>query len=132
MNKKSRRLRFSGLSPIVFGPAARLAIGTAVVATLAGLAAPASAEGPGWTVNATVKKLVVTYNGGVNVRLSPDLTNCASQSGYGPNFASVYATHPGINRIKADLIAAYVSGSAVSLYLGDSTCRVEEMVLGGW
>jgi hypothetical protein len=29
-------------------------------------------------------------NGGFNVRPSPDLTACGSQSGYGPNFASIY------------------------------------------
>jgi hypothetical protein len=65
------------------------------------------------------------------VRLSPDLNNCVSQSGYGPNFASIYPGHPGINRIKADLLAAYLSRSPVLLYLSDSTCQVVETALGG-
>ncbi|MCX7112776.1 MAG: hypothetical protein NTX45_22175 [Proteobacteria bacterium] len=92
----------------------------------------AAAQGPGWTANSTVKKLVVTYDGGINVLLSPQLTGCVSNSGYGPNFASVYPNHPGINRIKADLLTAYVTGGTVSLYLNDNTCRVVETNLGGW
>jgi hypothetical protein len=94
--------------------------------------APAFAEGPGWTANSTVKKLVVTSDGGVNVLLSPPLTNCVSNSGYGSGFASVYPNHPGINRIKADLLAAYLNGTPVALYLGDNTCKVLEIILGGW
>jgi len=78
-----------------------------------------------------VQQLVVTANGGVNVLLSPSLGNCVSQSGYGPYYASVYPSHPGINRIKADLLAAYLTGKTVRLYLGDSTCTVLEMILGG-
>ena len=92
----------------------------------------ASAEGPGWTANSTVKKLVVTADGGVNVLLSPQQTNCVSNSGYGPGFASVYPTHPGINRIKADLLSAYLTGGVVALYFVDNTCRVQEVILGGW
>lgn len=76
----------------------------AVAAVLSG--APAHADGPGWTANSTVKKLVVTSSGGVNVQLQPDVQGCTSQSGYGPNYASIYPSHPGINRIKADLLAA--------------------------
>lgn len=63
---------------------------------------PARADGPGWTANSTVTKLVVTADGGVNVLLSPAPNGCVSQSGYGPHFASIYPDHPGINRIKAD------------------------------
>lgn len=92
----------------------------------------ASAQGPGWTANGKVIKIVNTANGGFNVRLSPELTGCTSQSNYGPHYASVYPTHPGINRIKADLLAAYMSGESVSLYLADSTCTVGETMLGGW
>ena len=99
---------------------------------LFGTATPALADGPGWTANSTVTKLVVTANGGVNVRLSPDLSGCVSQSGYGSTFASIYPTHPGINRIKADLLAAYLTGKPISLYLSDSSCTVVEMMLGGW
>ena len=103
-----------------------------VAAMLAAPTAPAFAEGPGWSASATVKKLVVTADGGVNVRLFPDLNTCVSQSGYGANYASVYPTHPGINRIKADLLAAYLTGNPVSLYFTDNTCRVSEIILGGW
>ena len=87
------------------------------------------ADGPGWTVDSTVTKLVVTANGGVNVRLSPDVNNCVSQSGYGSNWASIYPDHPGINLIKSDLLAAYVSGKNISLYLADNTCKVTESLL---
>lgn len=92
----------------------------------------ALAQGIGWTANATVIKLVVTGDGGVNVRLSPDVTGCQSNSNYGPNFASIYPTHPGINRMKADLLTAFTTGTPVSLYLTDSNCTVGEMILGGW
>ena len=90
------------------------------------------ADGPGWTANSTVTKLVVTLHGGVNVRLSPDLQNCTSQSGYGAHFASIYPDHLGIDRMKADLLAAYMSGKTVALYLMDDTCKVGEIMLGGW
>lgn len=92
----------------------------------------AHAAGPGWTANLTVAKLVVTADGGVNVLLSPALTGCTSNSGYGPAFASIYPSHPGINRMKADLLAAYQTGGTVALYLTDNTCRVGELILGGW
>lgn len=95
-------------------------------------AAPTMAQGPGWTANATIVKLAVTGDGGVNVRLSPDLTGCTPNAGYAPTYASVYPTHPGIDRIKAALLSAYATGSVVSLYLSDSTCRVGEIQLGGW
>ena len=85
------------------------------------------AQGPGWTAFSDVKELVVTANGGVNVRLEPSLTGCTSQSGYGPTFASIYPNHPGIDRILSNLLAAYMSGKQVRLYLGDSTCTVGEM-----
>jgi hypothetical protein len=91
----------------------------------------AEAQGPGWTANSTVVKLVVTHNGGINVRLSPDLSNCVSQSGYGPLYASVYPNHPGIDRIKADLLVAFTTGTPVSLYLSDENCTVQEIILGG-
>ena len=74
----------------------------------------------------------MTADGGVNVRLSPELTGCTSQSGYGTGLASIYPTHPGINRMKADLLAAFLNGTPVALYLSDSTCKTTEMILGGW
>ena len=96
-----------------------------------GASTPARADGPGWTALSTVKELVVTGNGGVNVRLAPELANCVSQSGYGAAFASIYGSHPGINRIKADLLAALLSGKQVRLYLSDNTCTVSETILVG-
>lgn len=95
-------------------------------------ATPALAENVGWTANATVKKLVVTADGGVNVLLSPSLSTCVAQSGYGNQMAWIPATHPGLKQIKADLLTAFVSGTPVSLYLIDSTCKVAETILGGW
>jgi len=110
----------------------RLRAACAVVLALASWAPAAWADGPGWTANSTVKKLVITADGGVNVLLEPKLNNCVSNSGYGPNFASVYPNHPGINKIKADLTIAYLNGTPVALYLSDNTCRVVELILGGW
>lgn len=102
------------------------------VALLTISSTPVDAQGPGWTANATVIKMVVTNTGGINVRLSPELSGCVSQSNYGPLFASIYPTHPGIDRMKADLLAAYLTGGTVSLYFTDSNCTVGEMLLGGW
>ena len=96
---------------------------------VAGAAMPVLAQGPGWTEAATVIELVNTSNGGVNVRLSPDVTGCTSQSGYGSVYASIYPNHPGLNRLKADLTVAFVTGARVALYLGDNTCTVSEMRL---
>lgn len=101
-------------------------------AGMAFAAMPAAAEGPGWSANSTVKKLVVTGDGDVNVLLFPQPTSCVSNGGYGSGFASVYPSHPGINRIKADLLAAYLTGGTVALYYSDNTCRVAEVILGGW
>jgi hypothetical protein len=98
----------------------------------AAYALPAVAAGPGWTINSTIKKLVVTQDGGVNVLLSPPLTGCLPQSGYPPTFASIYPLHPGINRMKAALLAAYLNGSTVALYLSDNTCKVTELILDEW
>ncbi len=91
----------------------------------------ALADGPGWTGNVKVTKLVVTMNGGINVRVTPELVGCTSQSGYGANYASIYPDHPGINRMQAELITAMTTGTPVSLYLTNSECKVGEMVLGG-
>lgn len=96
------------------------------------IASPAFADGPGWTANSTIVKLVTTQDGGMNILLSPGLNNCVSNSGYGPNFASVYPSHPGIKSIKASLLAAYTNGQPVALYLSTSQCTVLEAVVGGW
>jgi hypothetical protein len=91
---------------------------------------PAFAQGPGWTATGTVLNLVVTFSGGVNVRLAPDIVGCNSQSGYGPNYASIYPNHPGIERIQANLLAALMSGMPVALYLTDANCTVGEIRIG--
>ncbi len=98
---------------------------------LVSLSFPLFAAGPGWTVASEVKRLVVTHDGTINVRLTPELTGCTSFSGYGGTYASVYASHPGLKTIQSNLLAAYVSGKKVALYLSDDTCRVGEMSLGG-
>jgi len=92
---------------------------------------PSEAAKAGWTVSSKVVKLVVTANGGVNVRLSPELSGCTSQSGYGAKYASIYPSHPGVAAIHANLLAAYMSGKDVSLWLKDEKCTVGEMSLGG-
>lgn len=90
-----------------------------------------NAENSGWTAPVTVTKFVVTMNGGINVRVSPDLTNCVSQSGYGPNYASIYPAHPGINRMQALLMQAYAQGLKVQLWLSDNNCTIGELTVGG-
>lgn len=103
----------------------------ASVLSLALCAMPVLAQGPGWTANSTVTGIVDTSNGGVNVRLSPSLVGCTSQSGYGASYASLYPDHPGINRIKATLLTAYATGGTIAIYLSDNTCRIGEVELGG-
>lgn len=77
------------------------------------------AEGPGWLEWSKVAQLVITSSGGVNISLEPSLTNCVSQAGYGPAFASIYPDHPGIDRIYSALLAASMSGKRVRFYLAD-------------
>lgn len=131
---ESRWNHFGAGLEIVLQPftSVKLIFGFAVIAMLGTSTIPAVAAGPGWTSNSTVTKLVITADGGVNVLLSPQLSGCVSQSGYGPNFASIYPTHPGVNRMKADLLVAYLNGTSVALYFTDNTCKVGEMILGGW
>lgn len=86
---------------------------------------------PGWTAVSTVKKLVVTYDGGIDVQLSPALSGCVSHSNYGGSYASVPASHPGLKQIKADLLTAFATGAPVALFLIDADCNVQETVLGG-
>lgn len=87
------------------------------------------ADGPGWTAASEVKNLVVVYTGGINVQLSPELSGCTSQSGYGQHHASIYPDHPGLNAMQSTLLAAKLGGKKVLLYLGDNTCKVLEMIL---
>lgn len=104
--------------------------GLAAAALATGIT-PAMADGPGWTPISTVAKVVDTADGGVNVRLTPDVNGCVSNSGYGPHHISIYPNHPGINRIKATLLLAYVNGTPVRIFLSDNTCKATEVVLGG-
>jgi hypothetical protein len=107
-------------------------VGKAVVLTvLLTMAHPTVAQGPGWTELGRVIRIVNTANGGFNIRMSPELTGCVSQSGYGPTYASVLPSHPGLNRMKADVLVAFAAGADIRLYLSDSNCTVAEMVIGG-
>ena len=101
-----------------------------IALSVSAIAVPAWSQGPGWTTPSTVRNLVVVSDGGVNVRLTTDLTGCASNGGYGSLYASIYPSHVGINRMKALLSLAYATNTPVSLYLSDTTCRVTEIVLG--
>ncbi len=87
------------------------------------------AQGPGWTGVSTVKNIVVTYPGGINVSLSPGLTGCQSQSGYGATYASIMPSHPGKELFQSNLLTAQTTGKQVKLYLGDDKCTVLEMIL---
>lgn len=85
----------------------------------------------GWVTQAKVSKLVVAANGGINVRLIPELEGCVSQSGYGPRYASIYPSHPGIDRLHSTLLAAYMADKTVAVYLSDDKCTIMEIELGG-
>lgn len=94
------------------------------------ISSSATAES-GWIVSAKVIRVVATMNGGINVRLSPELTNCVSQSGYGSAYASLYPTHPGKDKIASILLAVYLSEKTVAIYLTDTSCTIGEVELGG-
>lgn len=85
------------------------------------------AEGPGWTGVREVVEVATIINGGINVRLSPELTGCNSQSGYGSHYASIFPDHAGLQLFQSNLLAAMMSGKKVSLYLQDSNCKATEM-----
>ncbi len=85
------------------------------------------AQGPGWTDWSDVEQIIVTANGGINVRLNPELSGCVSQGGYGAQTASIYPDHPGLELFQSNLLAASMSGKKVRLYFIDDTCRVTEM-----
>jgi hypothetical protein len=108
----------------------RNGIGAAIALSVAVASVPALAEGPGWVNNVTINQIVDTAPGGINIRVTPMLGSCVAQGGYGATYASVLYTHPAINRIKATLLAAYISGTPVSLYFSDSFCTVAEVILG--
>ncbi|BFM10151.1 hypothetical protein R50072_03040 [Simiduia litorea] len=85
----------------------------------------------GWITDAKVTKIVAVVNGGINVRITPELTACTSQSGYGVHYASIYPDHPGKENMLAILLAAYMADKTVAIYLSDDTCKVYEVELGG-
>lgn len=89
------------------------------------------AEGPGWYPATKVKRIVVIVNGGVNVKFENETKNCASLSGYGKRYASVYPEHPGLDRIHAILLAAYMADKEVQVHFADDTCKINEVVIGG-
>ena len=88
-----------------------------------------SAAEVGWVYNREVSQIVTVINGGINVRLIPELTGCVSQSGYGQHFASIYPSHPGKELFQSNLLAAMMSGKKVSLYFSDDKCTVTEMII---
>ncbi len=100
-------------------------------ALLVSASASSIAASPGWIVSAKVVRIVATVQGGINFRLSPELSGCTSQSGYGPLYASVYPTHPGIQNIHSILLAAYMADKPVGVYFNDDKCTVMEVELGG-
>lgn len=95
------------------------------------LSVPSYAE-KGWIHSVKVDKIVVVVNGGINVKVRPDLTACTSQSGYGSNYASVYPDHPGKDQILSVLLAAKMADQQVGIWLSDDSCRIGEVVLGGF
>jgi hypothetical protein len=110
---------------------ARFVWNVVALTVLLALAHPSVAQGPGWTALGKVIRIVSTSNGGFNVRMSPELAGCVSQSNYGPNYASFPPSHPGLNRMKADVLVAFTTEADIRLYLIDSNCTVGEMVIGG-
>ncbi|MES2318075.1 MAG: hypothetical protein V4631_11340 [Pseudomonadota bacterium] len=102
-----------------------------IALTSAALITSSAVAESGWIVTAKVIRVVGTINGGINVRLSPELTSCVSQSGYGPNYASLYPSHAGKDKIASILLAAYLSEKPVAIYLTDSNCTIGEVELGG-
>ncbi len=91
----------------------------------------AQAANQGWTTYSKVVEVVVTVNGGINVRLFPELSGCTSQSGYGARYASIYPDHPGIDKIQSTLLSAYMADKEVRLYFINTECKVYEVRLGG-
>ena len=105
--------------------------GMAAAVALFAWTLPASAQGPGWHLNATIARMADITTGGINIRLSPDVSGCTSPMGYGPQYAYVTPDHVAINRIKATLLTAYATGTPISVYLADNTCKIGEVLLGG-
>jgi|GEM_PF-4792128 len=85
----------------------------------------------GWVKQAKITRIVGVVNGGVNVRLMPELSGCTSQSGYGSRYASLYPDHQGKDEILSIMLAAYMSDKTIAIYLSDDTCKILEVELGG-
>ncbi len=85
----------------------------------------------GWIKQAKITKIVGVVNGGINVRITPELTGCTSQSGYGSRYASLYADHKGKEEILSIMLAAYMADKTIAIYLLDDTCKILEVELGG-
>ncbi|PUA28267.1 MAG: hypothetical protein B0W54_17490 [Cellvibrio sp. 79] len=92
---------------------------------------PTFAGQQGWVTNAKIARIVATVNGGINIRLIPELSGCVSQSGYGPLYASLYPDHPGKDQIHSILLAAYMSNTPIAVYFNDDKCTIMEIELGG-
>lgn len=76
------------------------------------------------SLNVTVTQRANTANGGFNIRVSPGLSSCVSQSGYGPWLRvhlSVSSRHQPDEG--GHLLVAFLTGTAMSLYFNDSSCR---------
>lgn len=85
----------------------------------------------GWIAQAKITKIVGVSNGGINVRITPELRACTSQGGYGPAYASLYPDHAGKAEILSILLSAYMADKTIAIYLQDNTCRISEVELGG-
>ena len=85
----------------------------------------------GWIKQAKITKIVGVSNGGINVRITPELTGCTSQSGYGSRYASLYPDHKGKEEILSIMLAAYMADKTIAIYLSDDTCKILEVELGG-
>lgn len=85
----------------------------------------------GWITQAKITKIVGVINGGINVRITPELSGCTSQSGYGPAYASLYPDHAGKEEILSILLSAYMADKTIAIYLQDDTCKITEVELGG-
>lgn len=108
----------------------KLIVALSFICTLV-LNAPASGGQQGWVPNAKITRIVATVNGGINIRLTPELSGCVSQSGYGPLYASLHPDHPGKDQIHSILLAAYMSNTPIAVYFNDDKCTIMEVELGG-
>lgn len=95
------------------------------------LSAFCSAQEAGWFEASKIKRIVITTNGGINIKLVKSVSGCSSLSGYGGAYASVHPDHPGIERIYSLLLTAYIAEQEVQFHFADETCKINEVVIGG-